>query len=664
MGAIHFHRPALALLASVSGVLHAGGDDNRLAPVIVSEAPPNAAATLTPEDETGMVRVIERDAFANRITTLADTLATQTGVQVRRTGGLGSYSSVSIRGSSSKQVQVYLDGMLLNDPISGDTDLSLYTLHDVAEIQVYPGNAPARYTQAGVGGVVAMTSLGADTPATTRVNLGMGTHGSRRLGLFQAGAKGRLDYWVSLNRQQAENDFRYENRPQWFNPRDGEESRRRNADVEQGDASARIGYRLSSARRLDALLQWTDKDQGVPSLQNWEQNQARLETRQRRLQLHYQDSGWWDGRLQSSHRLLLGRREQTYFDRLGRVGTGTHDVHDVTDQFGLNNTLTWLPGQHRLSAGLDASLYQLDQEDRLQAEPQTERERRQFTAALSHEWHSADQRWRSQAVLRRFQVHDQSGDVRTDSSRADGDDRRHYHAWQLGGRYTLTRHLWLFANVARQVRIPTLVERFGQQGLFVGNPDLEAEEALNADASVRILVPRGHFEVTGFVRDLDPAITAIYDARGVGRYINVAARVRGLELEAAYDLLDRWTLSVQGTTQDSENRSEQLADQRDKALPGIYHHTALVKSTWRLAPFTASVSWHYRGDLYYDSANLLEAEPSKTFDATLGWRHAWGRRAETRVNLEVHNLTDELYQDFSRFPGPGRAVFVNLQHRF
>jgi len=663
MGHLYIYRLALTLLAGLPVLLRAE-DDHRLAPVIVSEAPTNTAASLTPEDETGMVRVVDREAFANRITTLADTLANQTGVQVRQLGGLGSYSSVSIRGSSSKQVQVYLDGMLLNDPISGDTDLSLYTLHDVAQIQIYPGNAPARYTQAGVGGAVAMTSLRADTPATTRVNLGMGTRGGRRLGLFRAGTQGRLDYWLSLNRQQSDNDFQYPNRPEWFNPRDGDNSRRRNADVEQNEASARIGYRLSPARRVDALLQWTDKDQGIPSIQNWEVNQARLQTRQQRLQLHYQDSGWWHGRLQSSHRLLLGRRKQTYLDRIGRIGTGVHDARDVTDQFGFNNTLTWLLGAHRLSAGLDASLYRLDQEDRLQTASETERERRQVTSALSHEWHSGDERWRTQAVLRRFDVSDRSDDVQADNSRAEGESRRHYHAWQLGARYAMTANLWWFANVARQVRVPTLLERFGQQGLFIGNADLQAEEALNAQTSVRILVPRGYFEVTGFIRDLDPAITAIYDARGVGRYINMAARVRGLELEASYDLLPRWTLSVNATTQDSQNRSEQLADQRDKALPGIYHHTALVKSTWRLSPFVASLSWRYQNELYYDSANLLEAEPAKTFDASLGWRHAWGRSAETRINLEVRNLSDEIYQDFNRFPGPGRTVFVNLQHRF
>ncbi|MBN64178.1 MAG: hypothetical protein CME20_22695 [Gemmatimonadetes bacterium] len=59
------------------------------------------------------------------MTNLADTLRDQTGVQIRQSGGLGSNSAVSIRGSSSKQVQVYLDGMLLNDLAPGPHSLLL-----------------------------------------------------------------------------------------------------------------------------------------------------------------------------------------------------------------------------------------------------------------------------------------------------------------------------------------------------------------------------------------------------------------------------------------------------------------------------------------------------------------------------------------------------------
>ena len=54
---------------------------------------------------------------------LAQALDVATNVNVRRYGGLGSFSTLSIRGSTSEQVQVYLDGVLLNQALGGGVNL-------------------------------------------------------------------------------------------------------------------------------------------------------------------------------------------------------------------------------------------------------------------------------------------------------------------------------------------------------------------------------------------------------------------------------------------------------------------------------------------------------------------------------------------------------------
>lgn len=652
----------LCLLGSALACLADTPADHRLAPVIVTDKPLNRAAELTPYDETSVVRVVSREQFANTTSTLATTLSTQTGVQIRESGGLGSYSTVSIRGSSGKQVQVYLDGMLLNDPLYGGVDPAFYTLHDIARIQVYPGNAPARFAQAGVGGIIAMESLGLEDTGKTRINLGAGTFGTRRYGLFNSGSRERVHYWFSLNRQQADNDFKYPNQPQWFNPVDGDESHRRNADVRQNDGSIKLGYELTPARQLDALLQWSDRDQGIPSIQNWENNRARLHNEQQRAQFHYQDSGWLNGAIHSSHRLLLGDTEENYQDLNGRVGTGSHDQETRVRQLALDNSASWQHGNHQFSAAMDIAWYDMDQRDLLQQQADSQRDRRQISSALSHEWHSDQQRLRTQLSLRQFNVSDDSDSIDGNNRPIATQHSERYRSWQLGSRWAATDFLWLYANLARQVRIPTLVEQYGQQGLFIGNPELQAEQSLNGDISARLLMDRGHLEVTGFQRHLDPAITAIYDARGVGRYINVQADIEGIELEAQYDLLDQWTLTANATFQDSENRSEQIADQHGKRLPGIYHRSGTLTSQWRLAPFTIELTWRYDDQLYYDSANLLKADPRNTLDAAIGWQHAWNEHSKTELRVAVNNLTDALYQDFNRFPSPGRGYFINVQH--
>lgn len=89
--------------------------------IVVESTPINAASDIDPGQATGPVRVLDRSSIENRTATVADVLNDQTGVQIRQSGGLGSASSVSIRGSTSRQVQVVLDGMLLNDPVTGES---------------------------------------------------------------------------------------------------------------------------------------------------------------------------------------------------------------------------------------------------------------------------------------------------------------------------------------------------------------------------------------------------------------------------------------------------------------------------------------------------------------------------------------------------------------
>ena len=83
--------------------------------------------------------VITREYFDGRETSLPDVLAEAVGVQVKRLGGLGAFSAISLRGSSADQVEVYLDGMLLNAAVGGGVDLGNLPLAHVGQIEIYRG---------------------------------------------------------------------------------------------------------------------------------------------------------------------------------------------------------------------------------------------------------------------------------------------------------------------------------------------------------------------------------------------------------------------------------------------------------------------------------------------------------------------------------------------
>ena len=150
------------LVLAAAGALRA---EDRLGEVVVTGPAVQDAARATAP--TAFATVIDARAAPTQVETLADALADAVGVQVRRFGGLGDFSTVSVRGFSPRQVQVYLDGVPLSRADNETVDLSDLPLDAVDHVEVYRGTTPLRFAQAGPGGVVnVVTRRPGETPVT------------------------------------------------------------------------------------------------------------------------------------------------------------------------------------------------------------------------------------------------------------------------------------------------------------------------------------------------------------------------------------------------------------------------------------------------------------------------------------------------------------------
>lgn len=103
--------------------------------------------------------VFNRDAIeASGQRDLADLLQSTSGVVITRRGGPGQPATVSIRGSSSSQVLVLVDGVALNSELSGSADLSAIPLESIESVTVLTGSQSARYGARAMAGVIEITS--------------------------------------------------------------------------------------------------------------------------------------------------------------------------------------------------------------------------------------------------------------------------------------------------------------------------------------------------------------------------------------------------------------------------------------------------------------------------------------------------------------------------
>src|SRR5262249_56257961 len=128
------------------------------------------------------------------VNTLADARATAPGVQVRRYGGLGSSSTVAVRGFSPGQVQVYLDGVPLSRANNEVVNLSDLPLDAIDRVEVYRGVTPLVFAQSGPGGVVNLVPRRPGAEPVTAASVSYGSFETRKVDLARSASEGPWAY--------------------------------------------------------------------------------------------------------------------------------------------------------------------------------------------------------------------------------------------------------------------------------------------------------------------------------------------------------------------------------------------------------------------------------------------------------------------------------------
>jgi vitamin B12 transporter len=169
-------RSSCALLLSVAPALLAQpapqASAKLAADVVVSaEAEPEAAAAL------GVAATVidAAEIAASKTTTILDLLRTVPGLDVVQSGGPGTVTSLFLRGTSSTQTLVLVDGVPLNSPYFGGTDLSALSVANVERVEVVRGPFSSLYGSEAIGGVVRVfTRRSAEAGLNGNVSFAMG----------------------------------------------------------------------------------------------------------------------------------------------------------------------------------------------------------------------------------------------------------------------------------------------------------------------------------------------------------------------------------------------------------------------------------------------------------------------------------------------------------
>ncbi len=621
--------------------------------VIVGEA--EESALPRESDPLRSSRTITEDEIRRKgLSSLEDVLASQPGLLMRSMGGVGSFSVISMRGSTARQVAVYVDGLPVNSADGGPVDLSRFPLSSIERIEIHPGYRPVGFEQGSAGVIHIVTRK---TAERKRLHLLVGSFGLRQAGFSSGWKAAPWSVDLGLDSQRADNDFSIVNdKGTPLNPHDDRDEPRRN----NGTARDALDVSLMRAgepgnARLGISLSLVDQKQEIADRLNDPLNDADLQRRLERLELSFADAVTdWSYR----HRLQLRREHSRYRDLQSRVGLDAQDNRYRNNLAGYRGQLRGQDGE-QLALSLSREEYRSELRlGSLGFEPDVEKYRRdRASLTLEQRLSSTDDdvTWQLVPQLLFHWLEDRALDS--------GESISEY--W-IGGQLGLSRTrdgVTQSIHLSRERRYPGFGERFADHGYTVGNPDLSAETlttlTLHADGVRPLLGSLAEWRAEAFVRDSRDLIVISYDARGIGRYDNISrAWIAGLEWEIAGRGAagNDWSLAYALTG----SRSESPVSYYDgKQVPNTPLHKLNLYFAHRF------VAWpRLRGFLrleatdgaWYDRSNLLPVKNCRQLDVGVEYRGSgW------QLDLQIRNLGDQVIEAFNGFPGPGRSWQLSLR---
>jgi len=659
----------VALLGCGAGWLRAGWVAAQTAQppryeTVVTATPMEAAAPR--EDSAASSSVVTQDRTPRAAESVPQLLSEQSGVNITRLGGMGSTATVSLRGSSSNQVLVYVDDVPFNTATGGGVDLGAIPLGDVERIEIYRGMSPIAFGASAIGGVVSITTA---TPKDDRaeVEAGGGSLGTYYGGMRDAWNRGRFHLYSGIHALTSNGDFPYVD-PKGTNltASDDRSVRRLNNDMHQVDSTTRAVLDLDGERRLSLSLLFFDREQGLPGQSSIVNPTARLGTIRTTGILSYdskQDLGP-GGHLRAT---AYGNYNLSLFKDLDhQIAASATDAHDQT--YTLGGSIHWRRAARSwltLSGVFDTRYDRFRPSDAVASgAPAT---RRYVATGVESDFWIQPIRLDVIASLRVEAVQDRTSGRNSFNQLlpTSGPVDHVLPIARLSLVKAWTDWLSLRANGGRYARMPSTIELYGNTGYILGNTKLSPETGLNADAGP-IVTWKGRsttlrWSAAAFLSRVRDLIQ--YQHNGIrATPVNLgSASIQGVESDASVEVGPHFRMAAAGTFTDTVNTSTPES-QNGKQLPLRPRYRLYGRPEWRAMQLGNRVALGVYVDLdatagnYRDLPNLAWV-PSRFLVGA-------GIYADLpdgfHLRASGQNLGNSPIFDLSNYPLPGREIYLTL----
>ncbi|MBU9577952.1 TonB-dependent receptor [Ralstonia mannitolilytica] len=551
---------------------------------------------------------IERSQAPDAVTLLRR----EAGIEIAQNGGPGTNASLFMRGASSNQTLVLIDGVRVSSGTSGGAQIGQLMADQIDHIEVVRGNVSALYGSDAVGGVVQIfTRSGRGHAPLANAEIEYGARNTKRA---QAGISGSVGERGDTSFAVSVSEFKTSGFST-MNPLLAPKANPNDNPYTNKSVSAQLSHRFSADWQagLTYFQTWGDVSYdssfGKPTDINTAHNVVRSM------------SAFVDGKVTQDWktRVTLSQGDD-------RSLNFTNGVPQVPARFNTRNqTATWqndwtfLPNQllkvglEHLQTSIDSDAYDVPT-------------RNVDSGYIGYEG--------------KFGTHQLQLNLRRDRYSDFGGANSYY----AGYGFAFTPQWKAVASVSNAFRAPSFNELYYP---FFGNPNVQPEKARSVEGGVEYNGAIGLVRMTVFETDYSNLITSVCDAAFNCAAANVnRARVNGVETSyrgSIYGVDVRASFTMQNPQDLSAN---QLLSRRAR-------HFGSVSAYKTVGPFSAGVEWNAAGDRQ-DSTRALGG---------YGLLNLVGRYQITRewaLSARLENVTNKNYQLIYPYNTASRGVFFTL----
>jgi iron complex outermembrane receptor protein len=659
--------------STITGILAFAQEPETLDEVVV-EAQKEAPETLELKDQSAFVTVIKSEEFQEEFTSIPEVLEQSVGLNVRNFGGLGAFSTASIRGSSAEQVTVLLDGIPLNRGRNAVVNLSNIPLRSVERIEIYRGAAPLRFRSSAIGGVINIVTKRIKEGFSHQVSGSYGSFNTYEAAGTSTGQVQKAGYLLSASTSGSDGDFEFEDdNGTPLNPSDDTKKKRENNDFTAYDILGKMSYDFSTTFRLEASNNFFAKEEGVPGISSNQSQNARLETDRNILSVKGLKERFFLPNLDAEFTGYYLIEKTNFDDPDGEIGVGRQDTTDDSNGWGLDGYVSYYWGDHQILSFLGSFQQEIfDSKDNLAKIKDSDTQTRNiYQAGIEDEiylWH--ERLTFAPQLLYTYLQNDFGGDVSSlpfPVPSADDDD---FLSGKIGAKFQVWNGLYLKGNLGRFYRYPTLTELFGDRGVVIGNPDLKPEEGINADIGMtfkmqdfklgKLPVNRLYGEAVYFRNAVDDLVLFQQTSQRTVQPVNISqAEVEGVELNWGFTVFNHFALSGNYTYQDAKNTSD-IPFLNGNRLPGVPENELFLRTELFNRWTKLFYEYNYLSDNFLDQANIRKVDSRNIHNAGISVYPF----KFTTVTFEVKNIGDEQVADVLGFPLPGRSYFGTVLFEF